>query len=95
MLSAIQGRHTIRLSTDESETRLYIHYHSERKGLFQVRIFGYSGHESLSRNFLMNTGKNRFELNCDSLPAGGFLMETIVRDPHLGNLTTYNKIKVY
>jgi len=84
----------IQINADPDNGNIKINYVSNWHGVILVRIYGLTGYEVHSKSYDMKPGTNVFNIDCSVLNDGMFIVETAIRDPREGLITTYNKIEL-
>ncbi len=82
----------INVTDDSKAGRIRVDHFSEWYGNLQLRIYGISGNEVYSKSSVIIPGNNRFKIELNELNDGTFIVETMIRNPREGILTTYNTI---
>jgi len=88
------GAKRITITDDTDEGKIRVNHFSDWDGNFQIKIYGQSGYEVYSRSYLIKPGQNQFKIELNGLNDGIFIVETSIRNPREGLLTTYNKIEL-
>jgi hypothetical protein len=84
----------IQINSDPDNGQIKINYVSNWHGIIQIRIYGHTGYEVYTKSFTLKPGTNVFKIDCSLLNDGMFIIETAIRDPREGLITTYNKIEL-